>query len=345
VTGLTVVPLPLDAEVVVGDDLAAHLLTAVAVAGVELDDGDVLCVASKVVAKAEGASVPLPPGDPDAARRTLAREHAVRVVAETPWVLVVETHHGFVCANAGIDASNVADAGTALLLPEDPDASAAALRAELHVRTGADVGVVVTDTFGRPWRMGQVDVALGAAGVVALRDDRGGRDRDGRPLAVTMVAVADQLAAAADLVRSKADGTPFVLLRGLRVAGPGDAADLLRPAAQDVFRHGGPTAIEVALRAAHLGPAPGTEPRLTGATLDRLADAARGAVLPVTVSSDPDGLLLVSDDPLAVGAALQAVATLAGALDVRVTTGPTATGARVRLGAPGAAHVDTRTTR
>lgn len=236
---LRVVGLPVAAEVRAGTDLGALLLDAATAAGVTLADGDVVCVASKVVAKAEGASVALPPADdPHAARRLLARQQAVRVVADTPHVLIVETQHGFVCANAGIDTSNVADEGAALLLPDDPDASAAALREAVREHTGADVGVVVTDTFGRPWRLGQTDVALGVAGVAALRDDRGRPDRNGRPLEVTQVAVADQVAAAADLVRTKADGTAFVLLRGLDLTGDGSGRDLLRPADQDAFRTG-----------------------------------------------------------------------------------------------------------
>lgn len=236
---LRVVALPTTVEVTAGTDLADLLLAAVADAGLALEQGDVVCVASKVVAKAEGAVVELPPApDVHAARRELARSRAVRVVAETPHVLVTETHHGFVCANAGIDASNLPEEGVALLLPEDPDASAAELRAALLDACGVAVGVVVTDTFGRPWRLGQTDVALGVAGVEALRDDRGRPDRGGRPLEVTQVAVADQLAAAADLVRTKADGTPFVLLRGLDVAGDGRGRDLLRPAAEDAFRTG-----------------------------------------------------------------------------------------------------------
>ena len=236
---LRVIGLPTPVEVLPGDDVVEVLLDAAAEAGVELRDGDVVCVASKVVAKAEGAFVPLPAGlDPDDARRLLAREQARRVVADTPHVLVVETRHGFVCAMAGIDTSNLPGDDVALLLPADPDASASALRQRLLEATGADVGVVVTDTFGRPWRLGQTDVALGVAGLVALRDDRGTADRTGRELQVTQVAVADQVAAAADLVRGKADGTPFVLLRGLTVAGDGTGRDLLRPAAQDVFRTG-----------------------------------------------------------------------------------------------------------
>jgi coenzyme F420-0:L-glutamate ligase / coenzyme F420-1:gamma-L-glutamate ligase len=232
-----------------GDDLAGTLLAAADAAGTPLRDGDVVCVASKVVSLVEGATVALPDGDdPTAARRALAREQAARVVADTPWVLITQTPHGFVCANGGIDASNVDD-GLALLLPADPDASAGRLRADLAERAGVDVGVVVTDTFGRPWRLGQTDVALGVAGTAATRDERGGHDLQGRPLEVTEAAVADEIAGAADLVRTKDSGTPFVLLRGLPRGEPGTGADLVRDAATDVFRTGGPTAVEAAVDA------------------------------------------------------------------------------------------------
>jgi coenzyme F420-0:L-glutamate ligase / coenzyme F420-1:gamma-L-glutamate ligase len=239
-----VVALPSSRRVAEGDDLVGMLLEAVAATGERLHDGDVVCVASKVVALAEGRLVPLPPGDPRGARRALARQQAARVVADSPWVVITQTRHGFVAANDGIDASNVPD-GQALLLPADPDTSAARMRQELAERTGADVGVVVTDTFGRPWRQGQTDVALGAAGAPVLRDERGGVDLDGRPLEVTVAALADELAGAADLVRGKADGVPFVLVRGVdagaRHAGRG--ADLVRPADEDLFRWGGALAV------------------------------------------------------------------------------------------------------
>jgi coenzyme F420-0:L-glutamate ligase / coenzyme F420-1:gamma-L-glutamate ligase len=239
---LTVIPLPTAHRVGPGDDLVVVLRAALAAAGEELRDGDVLCVASKVVSLAEGATVPLPPGEPRTARRRLAEEHADEIVAEAPSVLVTRTHHGFVCANGGIDASNVGE-GVALLLPVDPDASAAQLRERLHAELHAEVGVVVTDTFGRPWRSGQTDVALGVAGVPAMRDERGRTDLDGRTLEVTEAAVADELAGAADLVRDKASGTPFVLIRGLAPGVPGRGADLIRPPEQDLFRAGGATAV------------------------------------------------------------------------------------------------------
>lgn len=245
---LEVIPLPTAHHVTAGDDLAALVLEAAVEAGVTLTDGDVVCVASKVVSKSEGALVTLPDAvDVHAARRALAEQQAVRIVADTPWVLVVETAHGFVCANAGIDTSNLDGEGQALLLPADPDGAAAELRETIADRAGVAVGVIVTDTFGRPWRLGQTDVALGAAGITALRDERGTTDMSGRTLEVTLVAVADELAACADLARRKADGTPFVVIRGADVAGDGAAADLVRPAIEDTFRYGGATATEAAI--------------------------------------------------------------------------------------------------
>lgn len=272
-----VLALPTPASVGAGDDLVGVLLDAASRSRVELRTGDVVCVASKVVSKSEGARVGLPSADDvHASRRALALREAIRIVADTPWVMVVETPHGFVCANGGVDTSNVEQG--ALLLPRDPDASASAIRSGLRDRIGADVGVVITDTFGRPWRLGQTDVALGAAGVTALRDDRGTVDLQGRLLEVTMIAVADQLAAAADLARRKADGAAFVLIRGLDVAGEGAGRDLLRPADEDVFRHGRPTAIEHAV--AHPDPPLETHldrGRLVVPTpLERSLAAARG---------------------------------------------------------------------
>jgi coenzyme F420-0:L-glutamate ligase/coenzyme F420-1:gamma-L-glutamate ligase len=237
-----------------GDDVVGPLLDAVRAAGFTLEDGDVLCVASKVVALAEGALID--PGaaggeggaDPRATVRALARARASEIVAEAPWVTVTRTHHGFVAANGGIDRSNVPDDGW-LDLPADPDASAATLRSALTSATGRDVAVVVTDTFGRPWRLGQTDVALGAAGLKVLRDERGSQDLDGRPLGVTIAAVGDAIAGAADLVRSKASSTPFVLVRGLASltaaggATAGTAADLVRPLEEDLFRRGATEAV------------------------------------------------------------------------------------------------------
>lgn len=222
-------------EIAAGADLAT-LITARTV----LEDGDVVVVASKVVSKAEGAVVPSRPGETRReARARVVADQAVRIVADAPWVTIVETRHGFVCANAGVDASNVAG-DDLVVLPDDPDASAQRLREGLRRLAGVDVGVVVTDTFGRPWRLGQTDVALGVAGMPALRSEIGGTDRHGQPLEVTEAAIADEVAAAADLVRGKADGLPVVVVRGLRYV-PDEgaaAADLLRPPELDLFPRG-----------------------------------------------------------------------------------------------------------
>ena len=246
---ITVQPLPSSHRFGAGDDLAEPLLDAVADAGLTLEDGDVVCVASKVVALSEGALfdalADVAEGDdPRDVVRRLARERATEIVAEAPWVTVTRTHHGFVAANGGIDRSNVPGDGW-LDLPDDPDASAAALRAAIATRTGRDVAVLITDTFGRPWRLGQTDVALGAAGLAVVRDERGSSDLDGRTLGVTVAAVGDAVAGAADLVRSKASATPFVLVRGLAAltaaggAEVGRGADLVRPLDEDLFRRGG----------------------------------------------------------------------------------------------------------
>jgi coenzyme F420-0:L-glutamate ligase/coenzyme F420-1:gamma-L-glutamate ligase len=269
-------------EVRPGDDLAGLLLAAVARAGLELVDGDVLAVTSKVVAKAEGRLVPLP-GDPAGRERvhreTVAAETA-RVVARRGRLVIAETRHGLVGANALVDASN-AGGDRLVLLPADPDASAARLRAALRALDGHDVSVVVTDTLGRPWRLGQTDVAVGLAGMGALDDWRGRADGDGRPLEVTEVAVADEVAAAADLVKGKASRVPAALLRGVpRPEGDGSARDLVRPAADDLFRTAG-TAED--LLAFLEGPPPATGFRpdpVDPAILERAVAAARAVPLP-----------------------------------------------------------------
>lgn len=238
---LLVVPLAGIPEVREGDDLAGLLLEAVGRAGLELADGDVLAVTSKVVAKAEGRLVPLP-GDPAGRERVLTETVAAetaRVVARRGRLVIAETRHGLVGANALVDASN-AGGDRLVLLPADPDASAARLRAAIEELDGHDVAVVVTDTLGRPWRLGQTDVAVGLAGMGALDDWRGRADGDGRLLEVTEVAVADEVAAAADLVKGKASRVPAALLRGVpRPKGDGTARDLVRKPEEDLFRTAG----------------------------------------------------------------------------------------------------------
>ncbi|OEJ32246.1 coenzyme F420-0:L-glutamate ligase [Streptomyces subrutilus] len=225
-------------EVRRGDDLA-KLIT---VAAPDLRDGDVLLVTSKIVSKAEGRVV-------EAASREAAIDaETVRVVARRGPLRIVENRQGLVMAAAGVDASNTAP-GTVLLLPEDPDASAAAIREGVRDILSVDVGVVVTDTFGRPWRTGLTDVAIGSAGVRVLDDLRGGTDAHGNPLSATVVATADELAAAGDLVKGKAAGLPVAVVRGLgHVLGEGSSArDLVRTAAEDMFRLGTSEAVREAV--------------------------------------------------------------------------------------------------
>ncbi len=217
-------------EIAAGDDLAA-LITA-AVPG--LADGDIVVITSKIVSKAEGRVV-------RADRADAISAETARVVAQRGPTTIAETRHGLVLAAAGVDASNT-EPGTVVLLPEDPDSSARQLRKALRDRSGATVGVLVTDTMGRPWRTGQTDTAIGAAGLAPLRDHRGEADTFGTPLEVTVAAVADELAAAADLVKGKTRQVPVAIVRGLAdlvtaADGPGAAA-LVRPAAEDMFRLG-----------------------------------------------------------------------------------------------------------
>jgi coenzyme F420-0:L-glutamate ligase/coenzyme F420-1:gamma-L-glutamate ligase len=279
VTPLLVVPLPGIPEVRAGDDLARLLLEAVARAGLELADGDVLAVTSKVVAKAEGRTVPLP-RDPAARERALAETVAAetaRVVARRGRLVIAQTRTGLVGANALVDASN-AGGDQLVLLPADPDASAARLRAELRRLDGHDVAVVVTDTLGRPWRLGQTDVAVGLAGMGALDDWRGRADGDGRRLEVTEVAVADEVAAAADLVKGKASRVPAALLRGVhRPEGDGAARDLVRSPAEDLFRTAGTAEDLLGFLEGPAGPAGTT---VDPATLDQALAAAQAVPIP-----------------------------------------------------------------
>jgi coenzyme F420-0:L-glutamate ligase/coenzyme F420-1:gamma-L-glutamate ligase len=241
-------------EVVPGDDLETMIGDALeATPGVlPLQPGDVLVVTQKVVSKAEGAVVdlrtvtPSPEAvdwaaqwDRDPRQVQVVLDEAVRIVRKARGVLIVETRHGFVCANAGVDASNVGPgSGDAVtLLPRDPDASAARIRAAVRERLGSDVAVVVSDSFGRPWRWGIVDVALGVSGLLPLEDLRGTPDADGRVMRTTVRAVADELASAAELALGKTEGRPVALVRGANPPlGEGSNRDLVIPAENDLFR-------------------------------------------------------------------------------------------------------------
>ena len=241
-------PLP---EVRAGDDLAE--LIAGTVLGAELRDGQLIVIAHKVVSKSEGTVAVLADVTPSGRAEELAASQdrdprAVQVVLDESaeilraerGVLICRTRHGFVCANAGVDASNSADSGTMILLPRDPDASARRIRERLHELTGACVGVLITDSFGRAWRHGQSDVAIGLAGMQPLEDWRGRTDAQGMELRATWIAVADAAAAIADLARAKDSREPVVLLEGLEryvtaQDGPG-AVELLRSLDEDLFR-------------------------------------------------------------------------------------------------------------
>jgi coenzyme F420-0:L-glutamate ligase / coenzyme F420-1:gamma-L-glutamate ligase len=235
-------------EIGPGDDLAALILAT----GEEPAAGEIVVVAHKAISKAEGRLRRLGSIEPTARAIELAGSdrdprHVQAVLDETAelvraahGVLICRTRHGFVCANAGVDASNAPDEETVVLLPEDPDSSARALRARLRELTGVAPGVLVTDSFGRAWRHGQCEVAIGAAGIEPLADWRGQADRGGRRLAATWIALADQIAGAADLTRTKDSGQPVVIVSGLGrhvtdEDGPGAVA-LIRPLAEDMFR-------------------------------------------------------------------------------------------------------------
>ncbi|MCC7076072.1 MAG: coenzyme F420-0:L-glutamate ligase [Acidimicrobiia bacterium] len=232
---LEVLPLDGIGSVRAGDHIDAVIGDALTSQGLALLDHDVLVVTSKVVSKAEGRVVRVDDSDTAARERTVLAE-SVAVLRRRDSLLITETRHGFVCANAGVDWSNV-DPGTAVLLPEDPDRSARGLRDRLAAHFGLEVlGVVVTDTVGRPWRRGLVDVAIGSAGLGPILDLVGTPDDSGRPLNVTEIALADEIAAAADLVCGKAWRRPAAIVRGLTLAGDGRARDLIRPAREDLFR-------------------------------------------------------------------------------------------------------------
>jgi coenzyme F420-0:L-glutamate ligase/coenzyme F420-1:gamma-L-glutamate ligase len=236
-------------EIVNGASLPDLIMDGVERLGMSLEAGDVVVITQKVVSKAEGRVVSLDRVHPSARASEIGQRigfdprhvevilsESVRVVREAPRVLITETRHGFICANSGVDRSNTGGKEMVILLPEHPDESAGRLRDTLRHRSGIEVGVVISDSFGRPWREGQVNVAIGAAGVVALRDYRGRQDPDGYQLQGTELAVVDELASAAELVMGKLDRIPVALIRGASVAGDGRVQTLLRDPATDLFR-------------------------------------------------------------------------------------------------------------
>ncbi len=239
-TPVTIWPVPGIPEILPGTDLVAILADALGCAdapGVAAQDGDVLVVTQKIVSKAEGRLVPIDDRDPEAKNRLVTAESR-RVLRRRADVLITETNHGFVCANSGVDLSNVAQ-GTAALLPVDPDRSARRIRDGLRHRFGVELAVIVSDTFGRPWRQGVTDVAIGCAGIAAIVDLRGTTDATGRELVATQVCVADEVAAAAELVMGKDRRLPAAIVRGVDPAWlrPGSVLkEVVRPPAEDLFR-------------------------------------------------------------------------------------------------------------
>jgi coenzyme F420-0:L-glutamate ligase / coenzyme F420-1:gamma-L-glutamate ligase len=308
---LEIMPVTGIGDVSPGEDLAA----LIAGAAPWLRDGDVLVVTSKIVSKAEGQLVDIPVDGPEraAARDDVLAAETARKVATRGQTRIVQTHHGFVMASAGIDASNV-DRERLVLLPKDPDASARALRAALRERHGVDVAVVVSDTMGRPWRNGLTDVALGAAGIAPVRDHRGETDPYGNELHITQMAVIDELAAAGELVKGKTDQVPVAVVRGY-LSRPGEdgpgAVRLVREAAADMFSLGTAEARAAGLREAALLPLdpPSAEDpadeQAESAAARRAIAAVAGAVAPGTLFTHvPDEGVRATPPPLADSAAL-----------------------------------------
>lgn len=233
-----------------GDNVAEHIVKAAREEKVEIANGDVIVVAQKIISKAEGGVVHLKTVTPSQKAEEIAKvsgkdpRHVEVILRESAKIirsqgahLIVQTRHGFICANAGVDRSNVEDSDTITVLPIDGDKSAREMRRKLLDLTGANVGVIISDTFGRAWRIGQVNVAIGVDGLRPIVDYRGQKDMFGYLLNVTQMAVADELASAAELVMKKSDGVPVAIVRGCDyAAGKGSARDLIRPEQEDLFR-------------------------------------------------------------------------------------------------------------
>jgi coenzyme F420-0:L-glutamate ligase/coenzyme F420-1:gamma-L-glutamate ligase len=302
-----VIPITGIPEIAAGDDLGAVVGGALAGIGVELQDGDVVVITQKVVSKAEGRVVL----EGSAGKAAWVNAETRRVVARRGDLVIAETRHGLVCANAGVDASNVAE-GYLTLLPEDPDASAARIRESL--RSGgrdADVAVVITDTFGRPWRQGLVNVAIGCAGLPALVDLRGTKDAMGRVLEATVVALADEVAAASGLVMGKAEGVPAALIRGVHAEAPSlPASALARPAEEDLFRESAMQGLASWTEAAGFGPGEVTADAVREALLSAGAALGSGERPPWILLEVPAG---VARGPLISAAERDAKPTLADA--------------------------------
>ena len=247
---IRLIPIPVARDVISGDSITEILLDALRKIRIRLQPGDILVVKHKIISKAEGCIVDLDTISPsaesiawaknydhDARVIDLALREAHSVIRRKNGVLITETHHGFLCANNGIDVSNVDGGRHALLLPKDPDASAAKLRREIKKHTGVSLAVIITDSFGRPWREGLTEFAIGIAGMKALRDDRGRRDPQGYKLKASVEAIADELACAAGLVCGKLNRAPACIIRGYTYkTASGGVRELLRPAANDLFR-------------------------------------------------------------------------------------------------------------
>ncbi|HLG13355.1 MAG TPA: coenzyme F420-0:L-glutamate ligase [Blastocatellia bacterium] len=246
---IIIIPVPGMPEVVEGDEVAALTIAALRAANIVCVDRDVLVIAQKIVSKSEGRIVLLDSVAPSLRAREWAQAYGKdarvvevvlrqsrRIVRMERGVIICETEHGFVCANAGVDASNAAE-GTVVLLPEDPDASARRIRLAMERGLGLRFAVIVADTFGRPWREGLVNVGLGVSGLAPLTDYRGRRDWHGRLLSSTVIALADELASAAEIVMGKSAGVPVAIIRGVKFeAAEGSGRDMIRPAENDLFR-------------------------------------------------------------------------------------------------------------